>query len=91
MHDPDQRYRALAKILTDLDRCEHGRHAIGSCLSCPDGRSAGNRFLPGPGERVGTDLYGAPYVMPGSRGERALGSTGDPENWRPGVDAPARA
>ena len=29
----------------DLDRCEHGRHAIDLCVGCPHGRSTGNLFL----------------------------------------------
>jgi hypothetical protein len=54
----------------DLDRCEHGRHSIDNCFSCPGGWSTGNLFLAriavledhdyGSGERVriGTTLGG---------------------------------
>lgn len=73
------RDRLLAKILTDLDRCEHGRHQADSCLDCPGGRSRGNWNLP-PGEVVGYDRGGVPYVMPRvDRGE----STAEPGSWRP--------
>lgn len=51
------------RLLEDLDRCEHGRHRIDSCLSCPTGESTGNLFVP-PGTRIGTSLYGHPIVMP---------------------------
>lgn len=36
----------LAYVMLDLDRCEHGRHSVDPCLSCPGGRSAGNPHMP---------------------------------------------
>lgn len=45
--------------LDDLDRCEHGRHSIDNCHSCPGGLSTGNWFVLH-GQRIGTDLYGEP-------------------------------
>jgi hypothetical protein len=48
--------------LSDLDRCEHGRHAVDTCVSCPGGWSLGNRCLE-PGMRIGTTLYGQPIVV----------------------------
>ncbi len=80
------RYKALARILSDLDRCPHGRHAGDTCSGyrpgepmsgCEGGRSLGNPYMPGPGERAGTDLGGRPYRMPAH-----TESTGDPESWR---------
>jgi len=32
---------------SDLDRCEHGRHSIDSCIDCPNEQSSGNLFLLG--------------------------------------------
>lgn len=85
------RLRESARILSDLDRCEHGRHRIDSCLSCPGGWSAGNPHMPGPGNQVGVDRVGEPYFMPsGDRGDERC-STGDPHAWRaPLRPAPAR-
>jgi dimeric dUTPase (all-alpha-NTP-PPase superfamily) len=35
-------------LISDLDRCEHGRHSTDSCYGCPDGKSTGNlKFKPG--------------------------------------------
>lgn len=48
--------------LSDLDRCEHGRHAVDNCFDCPDGWSTGNLFLD-PHQRIGTDLYGNPILV----------------------------
>lgn len=77
--DPfDKRLAGLAKILSDLDRCRHGRHRREPCYGCPDGLSIGNPHIPQPGKVVGYDITGATYVMPGV-GE----SCGDPESWRP--------
>lgn len=54
-----------AKILMDLDRCQHGRHAADRCLECPDGQSTGNLYLP-PGTRIGTSVHGQAIVVPRS-------------------------
>lgn len=48
--------------LADLDRCEHGRHAVDNCLSCPDGWSTGNGYLE-PNQRIGTTLGGEPITV----------------------------
>jgi hypothetical protein len=59
---------------SDLDRCIHGRHSIDSCVSCPDGMSAGNRFLAEGGDsitimdgdallRIGTTMRGNPILV----------------------------
>ena len=66
--------QALARILTDLDRCMHGRHQGDACFDCPNGESVGNHILP-TGAVVGYGLYGLRYVMP----ER--GRLNDPEAW----------
>ncbi len=83
------RHYDLAKILMDLDRCPHGRHAGDTCAGwvpgnimsgCVGGKSLGNPFMPAPGERIGTDLYGRPYVMPAGAPTQ---STAEPSSWRP--------
>lgn len=70
----------LARVLMDLDRCEHGRHEGDACFDCPDGTSVGNPRFP-TGERIGTRLYGQPIVVP-PRGRR-----NDPAAWRGEVEA----
>lgn len=47
----------VRRATADLDRCEHGRHAVDNCFGCPDGWSTGNLFLED-GQRIGTTLYG---------------------------------
>lgn len=74
--------RARAKILTDLDRCVHGRHRIDHCFGCPDGRSAGNPHMR-PGEVIGYDHGGRPYVAPDGERTDPLCSTFEPDAWRP--------
>lgn len=73
-----ERLRPLAKIVADLDRCPHGRHRGDVCSGAAgcDGPSKGNPHLPAPGEVVGYDIGGRPYVMPGF-----LKHT-DPAAWR---------
>ncbi len=41
-------------LFHDLDRCEHGRHAIDRCLMCPPVRAIGGRWY----ER----LTGEPFI-----------------------------
>lgn len=43
--------------LSDLDRCQHGRHLKDRCLDCPDGQSTGNLYLHR-GQRIGTTVHG---------------------------------
>jgi hypothetical protein len=70
-------YATLGKILSDLDRCIHGRHRKDSCFDCPDGYSAGNPQLPPSGAVVGYDRAGGAYVVP------AVGrSFAEPDAWR---------
>jgi hypothetical protein len=82
----DARAHALARILTDLDRCPHGRHRGDTCAGwepgrpasgCQGGRSLGNPHLT-PGAPVGYDLGGQPYTVP-----PVGASTSDPHAWRP--------
>lgn len=85
-----RRYAALSQILSDLDRCKHGRHRGDSCFGCPCGQSMGNLYMPTPGSRVGFDRLGKPYFMPSGERSDPLGSTGDPAAWRTTVrPAPA--
>jgi hypothetical protein len=68
----------LVKILTDLDRCQHGRHqgdACGPADACT-GTSAGNPHLR-PGAVIGYSLRGDPIVMPDRDHKH------DPAAWRP--------
>ena len=64
---------ALAAVLADLDRCEHGRHAGDDCGSC-GGPSHGNPHAPS-GSIIGYGLGGEVIVQP-LREKRA-----DPEAW----------
>lgn len=57
---------AIASIVSDLDRCPHGRHEQDDCSYCrSEGheRNQGNPYLR-PGTRIGTDLGGHPIVHP---------------------------
>lgn len=49
-------------LVSDLDRCVHGRHQGDVCSSC-GGPSVGNELLP-VGTVVGHDLGGHAYVAP---------------------------
>lgn len=67
----------LVKILTDLDRCQHGRHQGDPCGPADDcnGTSAGNPWLQ-PGMVIGHGLRGDPIVMPDRDHKH------DPAAWR---------
>lgn len=64
----------LVKILTDLDRCQHGRHHGDECNGC-GGPSKGNPHLR-TGAAIGYGLRGDPIVMP-DRDDKH-----DPKAWR---------
>jgi hypothetical protein len=49
-------------LISDLDRCEHGRHSTDSCFSCPDGKSTGNLELK-PGSVIGHTLHGTYKIV----------------------------
>jgi hypothetical protein len=66
--------QALVKILTDLDRCLHGRHQGDDCGSC-GGTSRGNHHMR-TGTVIGYDLHGNHIVMPDRDHKH------DPANWR---------
>lgn len=72
-----RRRRAMASTLTDLDRCEHGRHEGDDCFGC-EGRSKGNPLMACSPARnvaylaarqIGFDISGRPICVP-ERGER---------------------
>lgn len=63
-----------ARLLADLDRCEHGRHVGDACFSCPGSVSEGNPHLP-EGKTIGYGLDGVPIVMPSRSAKH------DPANW----------
>jgi len=69
----------LVKILTDLDRCQHGRHHGDPCgpADACNGTSAGNPHLR-PGQVIGYGLRGDQIVMPGRDHKH------DPAAWRDG-------
>lgn len=62
--------RAANIRLSDLDRCEHGRHSIDPCFGCPDGQSTGNLYLED-GQRIGTDHAGQPIYAEPRRSPRS--------------------
>ncbi|MGI5408688.1 hypothetical protein ACQEV9_18080 [Streptomyces chartreusis] len=65
---------AMVRILSDLDRCQHGRHEGDPCADC-GGPSHGNPYA-GPGRVIGHSVYGAPIVLP-TRDRKT-----DPAAWR---------
>ena len=69
-----RKLRAWAKMISDLDRNEHGRHETDVDSGHPDGVSHGNPLMP-TGTVIGHDMSGNMYVMP-PRGERHK-----PEAW----------
>ena len=62
-------------LVSDLDRCEHGRHQVDACSSC-GGPSVGNLLLPA-GTVLGHTMDARPIVQP-DRQDR-----GRIEAWRP--------
>jgi hypothetical protein len=63
-----ERVTGMAMLVSDLDRCVHGRHATDGCSYCAQdtgGMSTGNLLLP-PGTRIGTTMTGLPIVVPHS-------------------------
>jgi hypothetical protein len=71
-----ERDTALAKILSDLDRCEHGRHEGDICSGTRgcNGPSRGDPIIR-TGDIMGFTMYGQSIVMP-PREKRY-----DPEAW----------
>jgi hypothetical protein len=69
--------QGLVRILTDLDRCQHGRHHGDPCGPADDcnGTSAGNPHLR-PGQVIGYGLRGDQIVMPDRDYKH------DPAAWR---------
>jgi len=67
----------LIEVLTDLDRCQHGRHHGDPCgpADACTGTSAGNPHLR-PGAVIGYGLRGDPIVMPDRDHKH------DPAAWR---------
>jgi hypothetical protein len=67
----------LVRILTDLDRCQHGRHQGDPCgpADACTGTSAGNPHLR-PGTVIGYGLRADPIVMPDRDHKH------DPKAWR---------
>lgn len=76
--------RALAAVLLDLDRCEHGRHSLDPCHSCPDGKSTGNKLMP-PGRAIGHTVHGDRIWVPPADQRH------DPKAWRIAPADPAAA
>lgn len=63
MHALAESATGMMRLISDLDRCEHGRHAKDSCLICPGGKSTGNLLLE-PGRVVGHTVHGRAIVVP---------------------------
>lgn len=74
----------LSALIDSLDRCQHGRHEVDPCVSCPGGRSTGNPLLPH-GEVVGYTVHGIPISVP-DKGACYQ----DPDSWLPGEDRPVQ-
>lgn len=70
------RLSKLAAILSDLDRCEHGRHEDEGCFGCPAGFSVGNPGMRS-GQVVGYSIGGRPIRMP------VPGIRSEPDAWGP--------
>ena len=68
------RLQKFATIVSDLDRCEHGRHAGDVCSGC-NGPSRGNPHM-APGQVIGYSLGGGYVIIQPPREKR-----GDPEAW----------
>ncbi len=77
------RTEAAVMLLSDLDRCEHGRHAGDVCSGVAgcNGPSKGNPFLE-MGQRIGTTLGGKPIHVP-AFGPHVRTNLGDPVLWTP--------
>jgi hypothetical protein len=73
----DRDAEKLAAVLTDLDRCQHGRHQGDSCgpADACTGTSTGNPHLQ-PGQVIGYGLRGDRIVMPDRDHKH------DPAAWR---------
>lgn len=69
------RIEGLAKILLDLDRCQHGRHEGDACFGCPTGFSSGNPNMT-TGQVIGYGLDGQWIVLPDREHKH------DPNAWR---------
>lgn len=65
-------------LVSDLDRCEHGRHEGDDCSGC-GGPSVGNPMLPA-GTVLGHDLSGNAYIVPERKEKHTIA------NWREGPD-----
>lgn len=63
-------------LVSDLDRCEHGRHEGDDCSSC-GGPSVGNPLLP-VGTVLGRSLSGHPYVVPPRVEKHRIDAWGQP-------------
>jgi hypothetical protein len=83
LRQKEETYRteAAVMLLSDLDRCEHGRHVGDICsgqAGC-NGPSHGNQYLT-PGFRIGTTMSGKPIIIPAIDRRSNLG---DPALWLP--------
>jgi hypothetical protein len=72
--DHDEQNCPWVWLISDLDRCQHGRHQDDDCGSC-GGRSRGNPHMP-PGQVIGYSLRRGSIVMPSRDDKR------NPNAWR---------
>lgn len=68
------RLNKFSAILSDLDRCRHGRHEGDGCFSCPDGISAGNPITHSD-QPLGWDISAREIRYPGRDRKH------DPDAW----------
>ncbi|MGW0795967.1 hypothetical protein [Streptomyces sp. NPDC002692] len=67
--------RLLARVMADIDRCQHGRHTADPCGDCPGGKSAGNPLL-WTGQHIGYGMNREPLYVP------LTADRYKPEAWR---------
>lgn len=60
-------YKAAWKFVSDLDRCQHGRHENDPCFNCPERKSVGNMWM--------VDLENRPDHDPKRGAQLGLGHT----------------
>ena len=58
----NQQLEAYRRLVSDLSRCQHGRHIGDVCSAC-GGPSKGNSHAV-PGTVIGYDIGGRPYIVP---------------------------
>lgn len=81
--DENRELQAYRSILSDLSRCEHGRHLGDVCSEC-GGPSEGNTIIP-PGTVIGHDIGGRAIIVP------AKAQFSSATDWRASDTTPTEA